>query len=131
MAARDQRAKVDLRIYENGTFRKRFQWKQGSPATPVDLTGYTAMMQVRSKISDAIPVLNLTTANGGVVISDAANGVFDIHIADEISANICPEHKDIRGVYDLKLIAPNQPTGDGTMMLYGECYIVAAVTRGV
>ena len=87
-------------------------------------------MQIRSKITDANPILTLTTENGGIIIESPTEGKFSIHIADEVSANICADHKDIRGVYDLKLVAPDQPTGDGTMLLYGECYIVAAVTRG-
>ena len=130
MSARDQRAKVDLRIYENGTYKKLFQWKIGSPSTAVDITSYTAVMQIRSKITDATPLLTLTTENDGIVLDSPTEGQFSINIADEVAANLCADHKDIKGCYDLKLVAPDQPTGDGTMLLYGECYIVAAVTRG-
>jgi hypothetical protein len=127
MSARDQRAKVDIKIYENGSYRKTFQWKVSG--VPVDITGYSGLMQIREKLTSSSPILTLTTANGGVTIVDSTNGIFAITIKDEVSASICAEHKDIKGVYDLKLSGPDQPTDDGTMLLYGECYIVAAVSR--
>lgn len=129
MSARDIRAKVDLRVYENATFQQQFQWKVNN--VPVDITGYTGEMQIRAKITDDTPLLTLTTAGGGIIISDPTNGIFVINIADEVSANVCADHVDIKGVYDLRLLAPNQPTGQATMLLYGECLLVAAVTRGV
>lgn len=129
MSARDERARVDLRVYEGGTFRKQFQWKTNG--TPVDITGYIGEMQVRAKATDASPLLTLTTADGGVEITTPTSGIFTINITDEASTNICPSHVDIKGVYDLRLRAPNQTAGESTMLLYGECLLIAAVTRGV
>lgn len=129
MSARDIRAKVDLRVYENATFQQQFQWKVNN--VPVDITGYTGEMQIRAKATDTAAILTLTTTGGGIQITDPVNGIFTINITDEIAANICPNHVDIKGVYDLRLVAPDQPDGQATMLLFGECLLVAAITRGV
>lgn len=46
---------------------------------PVNLTGYTARMQIRSKITDDTVLLELTTENGGIVI-DTEYRTISIHI---------------------------------------------------
>lgn len=46
---------------------------------PVALTGYTARMQLRGKITDDIVLLELTTENGGIVIDDVLKTI-SIHI---------------------------------------------------
>jgi hypothetical protein len=131
MPARDERARYDIRIYEGATFRKQFQWKTGTPSVAVDITGYTGEMQIRSSKTSDTALITLTTTGEGIEITDPENGIFTINITDETSSNVCSDHEDIKGVYDLLLIAPGQPDGEVTMLLYGECYIVAAVTRGV
>ena len=47
---------------------------------PVDLTGYTARMQIREKVTSDIVIKELTTANGGIVI-DTTNMTITIYIA--------------------------------------------------
>jgi len=42
---------------------------------PVDLTGFTARMQLRSKISDEVVILELTTENGGILIDNVAKTI--------------------------------------------------------
>ena len=42
-------ANIDIIIIEGGTFDKTYQWKTGDPAVAVDLTGYSANMQIRAK----------------------------------------------------------------------------------
>lgn len=38
--------------------------------TPKSLSGYTAQMQIREKITSVDPILELTTENGGILIND-------------------------------------------------------------
>lgn len=42
---------------------------------PVDLAGYTGRMQIRGKITDADVLLELTTANGGIIIDDTTKTI--------------------------------------------------------
>lgn len=57
-------AKIDLAIYQGATFSKVMRWSAGG--SPVDLTGYTARMQVRGEIDDEEALVELTTENGGI-----------------------------------------------------------------
>jgi len=52
---------------------------------PVNLTGYSLKMQI------AFPTpLALNTGNGGITITDAAQGAFQINISDDISTLFWP-----------------------------------------
>ena len=49
---------------------------------PIDLTGYTAKMQLRLKYGATTAALTLTTGGGGIVI-DGPNGTINITATDE------------------------------------------------
>lgn len=113
--------KVNLTIYQGSTFRWRATLKSGSPAVPVDLTGYTARMQIRTTVDAAAAEVDLTTENGGITLGDAA-GTIDLYLtAAATTLYAWPE-----GVYDLELIAPN---GDVTRRLRGGVVVSPEVTR--
>ena len=96
-------AVVNLTIYQGSTFMQEFQWKTGNPAVPVDLTGYTARMQIRPKVTDPTIIATLTTENGGIVFPDAVAGKFMLEIS--AAATALMEFKN--AVYDLEMIMPN------------------------
>lgn len=93
-------AAINITIYQGTTHYQEFQWKVGSPAVAVDLTGYTARMQIRPKIVDPTVICSLTTENGGIVISDPVNGKFSINISATDTAAF--EFKN--AVYDIELV---------------------------
>jgi len=133
------RANVDIMIVEGGTFDKTFQWKTGDPPIAVDLSGYSAKMQVRAKLKDEEALLSIESSED-VWVPDAKSGIFfydgianpddlgkwRIYITDEDSSGLCDAHKDIEGVYDCFLY--NQE-GEAVLQLYGKATLVAAVTR--
>ena len=90
--------KLNLTIEQGATFTKRLTWKAGSPSAPVDLSGCTARMQVRAKISDTAVLLELTTENDGITLGDEA-GTIDLSVTAEQSAAITWKG----GVYDLEI----------------------------
>lgn len=79
-----------------------FEWNievQNSDKTPMDLTGWTAAMQVRATAADSTKLVDITTgggitinAPGGIVIIDIpkattqaytwTNGVYDVEITN-------------------------------------------------
>ena len=95
-------AVVNLTIYQGSTFMQEFQWKTGNPATPVDLTGFTARMQIRPKITDPTIIATLTTENAGITFTDAVNGKFTM----EISATDTSAMEFKNAVYDLEMVMP-------------------------
>jgi hypothetical protein len=113
--------KVALKIYQGATFRWRATLKNGSPAIVTDLTGYTARMQVRGKITDVAPLVELTTENDGIALGDTA-GTIDLFISHTDTADF----DWTAGVYDLELITPG---GDVIRRIYGSVSVVPEVTR--
>ena len=126
-------------IYEGGTFDQAYLMKSGSPAIAVDLTGYTAVMTVRSKINDTTPRLLKLTSFAGSNAADGTSGIyipnqtgsdigkFIIYIKDEDTFGMCAlKHKDLEGVYDLFLYNPD---GEAEFKVYGNATIRAAATR--
>jgi hypothetical protein len=131
-------ANIPITIVEGGTFNKTYQWKVGDPAVPVDLTGYTANMQVRAKLKDTEALLTVPfqtdefTPDGptGIyLITDDPEedvGKWRVYLRDDDTLGICGNHKDIAGVYDLFLY---NPEAEAVLKMYGVATIVAAVTR--
>jgi hypothetical protein len=88
----------------------------------MDLTGYTARMQVRRTIENTNKMLELTTANGSldVTFQDQSN-VIRIFLPAEVTASVSTS-----GVYDLELI--NQG-GEVSRLVEGNFIVVPEVTR--
>lgn len=116
-------ASVDLTIYKGSTFSRQVQWKTGTPALPVNITGCTLRMQIRGKITDASVILSLTTENGGIVITDAVNGKFSVVIEASASTAVAATS----GVYDLEIVMPDTTTV--YRLMEGSVTLVPEVTR--
>lgn len=114
--------KLNLKIEQGATFRQSLQWKTGDPATSVNLTGYQARMQIRSDVTSAVVLADMTTANGRILITDAVNGKFDLYLTAVETAALSFES----GVYDLELVAPDNTV---TRLLAGSVVLSPEVTR--
>ena len=90
----------DILIEQGATFELHIVYETGNPATPVDLTGWTARMQVRTnyKAPDP-PLMSLTTENGGITVGSA--GQVDVVGAATLT-DLLPAPKVC--VYDLELV---------------------------
>jgi hypothetical protein len=115
-------AELDLEIFQGATFRKKFQYKTGAPALPVDLTGCKMRMQVREKIASPQPFITLTTENNGITIDDPAEGIFIVYMSATTTAALTQS----RGVYDIELVYPNT---DVSRLMYGAVTVSKEVTR--
>jgi hypothetical protein len=117
-----QPAHIDLEVYKGSTFVKVIQWKTGTPAVAVNLTGCTARMQIRKAVNDDTVLDTLTTQNGKIVIHEPLNGKFKI----VISAAVSTAYLFTSAVYDLEIVFL-----DGTVIRVIEGCLTAApeVTR--
>ena len=114
-------AKLKLKIIQGATFRKPLVWLAPDKTTPIDLTGCTARMQVRSEVESPTVLLELTTANGGIVI-DGPAGKMTLHISPADTASVTWEG----GVWDLEVV---HPSGDVTRLAQGSISVLPEVTR--
>jgi len=113
--------KHNLKIYQGASFSNVTTWQTGTPAAPVNLTGCTARMQARAKISDSATLLNLTTENGGIELGGTA-GTVTINISAADTAAI--QWKG--AVYDLEIVFAD---GRVRRHLAGSISVSPEVTR--
>lgn len=88
---------------------------------PVDLAGFTARMQIRSKITDTEFLLELTSENSGITINNT-----DKTISITISAANAAALTWTSGVYSLELISS---TGVVSTLMTGTVTVKQEVTR--
>lgn len=113
-------AVYDFVLEQGTTFRKQLTYTD-SAGVAVDLTGYSARMQLRTKITDANIIILLDNANGRITITPTT-GVIDLFISDTDTASLTFK----TAAYDLEVIAPN---GDVTRLLEGTITLSKEVTR--
>lgn len=113
-------ANHDFEIEQGTTLDKPFIWKD-STGTPVDLSGYTARMQLRpSKSSDTV-LVDLTTENGGITLG-GPTGEITLHFNEAITMPLLKG-----GVYDVEVIID----GKVRRLIEGAITISRGVTRNV
>ena len=116
---------VDRSILQGATFSWSVAWKtapdEDSAKTPVDLTGCTARMQIRSKVESPEVLLTLTTENGGIALGGTAGTISLLIDADDTTALTWTS-----GVYDLEIVFPG---GQVRRLMYGSVVVSPEVTR--
>lgn len=114
---------LDINIEQGATLRLPLVWKTGAPAVPVDVTGYTARMQIRSQITaaDALVDISSTPTVQGHINVGTTDGAVEVVISASATATLTG-----KGVYDLEVVAPN---GDVTRLVQGKVAVSPNVTR--
>mgnify|MGYP000154895688 CR=1 FL=1 len=111
--------KVKLVIDQGSTFRKHLVWKAGT--VPVNLTGCTARMQIRSEVGSPDILASLTTENGGITLGGTA-GTIDLYLSPTATTLFTWED----GVYDMEFVLGN---GDVVRKIVGTVKVSPEVTR--
>ena len=109
-----------LNIEQGATFTRTITWKDSTGA-PVNLTGYTARMQIRERVESSTALVSLTSSSG-ITLGGVA-GTIVITITSTQTDSL-PNMK--KGVYDLELVSSG---GVVTRLLQGEVVVSPQVTR--
>lgn len=104
---------------QGATFTRTITWKDNA-GSPINLTGYTARMQVRDDYSSTSAVLTLTTENGGITLGGSAGTIVLTATATATAALTDGDY-----VYDLELILGSTVT----RLIQGSFAVNAEVTR--
>jgi hypothetical protein len=113
--------KLPITILQGETFAFPMVWKAGDPALPVDVTGCSARMQVRSVVGSADVLLELTTANGRIELGDT-DGAITLNLSAEETAALAWRN----GVYDLEVVHADSRV---RRLLEGSIKVKPEVTR--
>ena len=100
------------------TFSSQLIWAVDDE--PVNLSTYTARMQVREKYTSTQKILDLTTENGGITLG-GDEGTIGINVNATVSAGIVPKTY----VYDLEMVSSSVVT----RLLEGKFIVTPEVTR--
>lgn len=115
-------------IEQGTTVDKQITWKDPN-GNPINLTGFTARMQIRSSVSSPTILHEFTTENGGITLG-GATGVIHILASATVTAGWSwpanPSQVLASGVYDLELVSP---TGVVTRLIEGTVTLDPEVTR--
>lgn len=111
-------AEYKITARQGSTFSKTLTWIVDRD--PVNLTGWTARMQVRESVDSPDVVLEASTSNGRISLGGAA-GTIEINIS-------AADTEDIEArsyVYDLELVSGSEVTA----ILAGRFVVKPEVTR--
>lgn len=117
--------KMKLEINQGATFRKKFVWKvagdDGADPVAVDLTGYTAKMQVRATVEATAVLVELSTTNSRITLG-GTTGEIELYLSPAVTDAFTWKS----GVYDLELTSAS---GEIERLLAGAVTVVPGVTR--
>lgn len=113
-------AQYSFTIEQGTTTVRPLVWKS-SDGTPVDLSGYTARMQVRRSVSAADVLLEASTSNDRIQLDPLAGRVTLV-----LQADVTAAINWTRGRYDIELVSPD---GDVTRLVQGEITVSKEITR--
>jgi len=107
-------------VHQGSTFRKRLTWLVAGD--PVNLTGYTARMDIRESVDSDTATLSASTSN--YITLGGGAGTVDILIPASVMETVPPG----RYVYDLELVSGGSPP-EVTAIVAGQFIVDPEVTR--
>lgn len=114
----------DITINQGATFSLILTYyTDDTETTPVDLSGYTARMQIREFKDSADTIADLTTENGGITLGGAL-GTITLSISATDTEDLAFP-TSLTGVYDLELVSG----ATVTRLVEGNVYFNLEVTR--
>lgn len=113
-------ALLNLELDKGSTWKHTFKLNQGKSSVPMDLTGYTAKMQIRKSATSPTVLFELSTLNGRLIIEHP--GVLKILVTDEDTGDMTFNS----AVYDLEITSAD---GETTRIVQGTITATQQVTR--
>ena len=115
-------ASQDLFIDQFATFKTAFRWETKGTGLPVNLTGYSASMQIRRSHADSSALVSLTSSVGGGLTIEGTAGRVRIEIPSSTTSTLAAG----RYVYDLVL---TDLSSKKKRLVKGVAIVDAGVTR--
>lgn len=110
----------DTSINQGADWYINFVYEDTATSTPINITGYTAALQLRSLPSDTTAALSLTSGSG--ITITGSTGTVAVHATAAQTGAIVAGYY----YYDLEITSP---TGIVTRLVQGQILVSAQVTR--
>ena len=108
-------------IYTSKTLNLTFTWS--ASGSPVNLTGYSSRCFFRDVVSDAVPLISLTSSsNAGITLGGALGTI--VLLATPTQTAMLVGFQSV--VYDLEL---TDISGNVFTLVQGTCQVIESVTR--
>ena len=112
---------LDLSCYQGANFDYTLTWQAGGSA--VNLTGYSARMQVRDSYDAGTAVISITSGTGITLGGTAGSIVLELSATATAALDGTP---NTQYVYDLELVSG---AGYVTRLVEGNFYVYPEVTK--
>lgn len=96
-----------------------------TPGAPINITGFTIRMQVRTGSKTGTLVIDINTGGGGIVITDGPNGQFQLNVPAATTAALTASQFSPQAFYDLEIV---DLSGVVTRLLEGTVRLSEEVT---
>jgi hypothetical protein len=110
--------RYNMKVYQGSTFSLAPQWK--IDGTYVDVTGYTAAMDVKNSASSETTIVVLSSDNGRITVG-TTDGKFTLNLSAATTTGLAAGQY----VYDLEVTSPG---GVVTRLLEGGFTVYEGVT---
>jgi len=121
-------ALLDLEVFQGAYWSQRLVYED-SAGDPINLTDYTARMQVRRTVDETgDPIVELTTGNGRITLGDPTptDGVVLLELEADDTADLPATPSDRKWRYDLELVPAG---GEVRRLTMGKFVVSLEVTR--
>jgi hypothetical protein len=112
--------RLDIDVYQGNTIAPAFTFTQGEPATPLNLTGVSIVMQIRKCEDSATVVKEFKTSDSSITISGDDSNIVTVIGAVDIDGGAYK--------YDMRFTFP-APGNQVVTYLYGDMNVTKKVTR--
>lgn len=113
--------KYNFLCEQGATFSPSITWTLDDGTTPINLSGYSARMQVREEFDSTTYQISLTTENGRITLG-GATGTIDLLITDEDTTLLTAGTYK----YDIELVSP---LGTVVRLLKGNFKVDPEITK--
>lgn len=120
-------ATLNLTCYQGASWDYQLTWNttSGTVTSPVNLTGYSARMQVRTSHYDSTVLLSLTSGSG-ITLGGTAGTIYLEASATTTAGMATANSQQEQYVYDLELVSG---AGYVTRLVQGSFFLNPEVTR--
>lgn len=98
---------INIEIEEKIPYVLSLTYRDETTNLPIDITGYSAILQIRSAFGSPYVLLELTSAVDGGIVLGGSSGFIDVTIPDTATDLSIQPTGWVKGVYDLVIIEPS------------------------